>query len=136
MAEYSTRKKISSNEGYLRVLPKKKPKPEPEENKFMFRVLLLNGLNLNLQLEDAVEKMSIVEFVRTVGRKADPLGPQVYVEDAMGGRIEDGNIICNDPHNKPMMVALWDAILSHIEIGTSYAYKLVFLCARFVSTTL
>ena len=60
--------------------------------------------------------MTVIEFVRTVGRKAyknntkgvkkDPLGPQVYVEDAMGGRIEDGNIICNDSHNKPMMVSL------------------------------
>ena len=61
--------------------------------------------------------MMVVEFVRTVGRKADkknnakgvkkdPLGPQVYVEDEMGGRIEDGNIICNDSHNKPMLVAL------------------------------
>ena len=29
--------KKSSNEGYLGVLPKKKPKPEPEEKKFMFR---------------------------------------------------------------------------------------------------
>ena len=52
MEEYSTRRKRSSNEGYLGVLPKKKPKHEPEENKFMFRVLLLNGLNLTLQLED------------------------------------------------------------------------------------
>ena len=70
MEEYSTRRKISSNEGYLAVLPKKKPKPEPKENKFMFRVLLLNGLNLTLQLEDAIEKMSIAEFVRTVRRKS------------------------------------------------------------------
>ena len=70
MAESSTRRKISSNEGYLGVLPKKKPKPEPKENKFMFRVFLHNGLNLTLQLEDVVEKMSIAEFVRTVRRKA------------------------------------------------------------------
>ena len=72
MAESSTRRKRSSNEGYLGVLPKKKPKPtpEPEENKFMFRVLLVNGLNLTLQLEDVVEKMSVVEFVRTVRRKS------------------------------------------------------------------
>ena len=59
-------RKRSSNEGYLGVLPKKKPKLEPEENKSMFRVLLLNGLNLTLQLEDVVEKMSVAEFVRTV----------------------------------------------------------------------
>ena len=52
MEEYSTRRKISSNEGYLGVSPKKKPKLEPEENKFMFRVFLLNGLNLTRQLED------------------------------------------------------------------------------------
>ena len=71
MAEYSTRRKRSSNEGYLGVLHKKKRKHELEENKFMFRVLLLNGLNLTLQLEDVVEKMSITEFVRTVRRKAD-----------------------------------------------------------------
>ena len=45
--------------------------PEPEEKKFMFRVLLLNGLNLTLQLEDAVEKMSVTKFVRTVRRKAE-----------------------------------------------------------------
>ena len=51
------------------MLPKKKPKPEPEEKKFMFMVLLLNGLNLSLQLEDVVEKMSVEEFVRTVRRK-------------------------------------------------------------------
>ena len=51
------------------MLPKKKPKPEPEENKFMFRVLLHNGLNLTLQLEDAVEKMPVTEFVRIVRRK-------------------------------------------------------------------
>ena len=69
MAESSTRRKRSSNEGYLRVLPKKKPKPEPKENKFMFMVLLLNGLNLTLQLEDVIEKMSVVEFVRIVRRK-------------------------------------------------------------------
>ena len=48
MVESSTTRKRSSNEGYLGVLPKKKPKPKPEENKFMFRVLLLNGLNLTL----------------------------------------------------------------------------------------
>ena len=71
MKESSTRRKRSSNEGYLGVLPKKKPNPEPEENKFMFRVLLLNGLNLTLQLEDAVEKMSVAEFVRTVRRKVE-----------------------------------------------------------------
>ena len=59
MEEYSTKRKRSSNEGYLGVLPKKKPKLEPEENKFMFRVLLLNGLNLTLQLEDGVEKMPV-----------------------------------------------------------------------------
>ena len=69
MAEYSTRRKRSSNEGYLGVIPKKKPMPEPEENKFMFMVLLINGLNLTLQLEDAIEKMSGSEFVRTVRRK-------------------------------------------------------------------
>ena len=48
MEEYSTRRKIRNNEGYLGVLPKKKPKPEPKENKSMLRVLLLNGLNLTL----------------------------------------------------------------------------------------
>ena len=69
MEESSTRRKISSNQGYLRVLPKKKPNTEPEENKFMFRVLLLNGLNLTLLLEDVIEKMSVPEFVRTVRRK-------------------------------------------------------------------
>ena len=68
MAESSTRRKRSSNEGYLGVLPKKKPKPKPKENKFMFRVLLLNGVNLTLQLEDVVEKMSVIEFVRIVRR--------------------------------------------------------------------
>ena len=71
MVESSTRRKISSNEGYLGVLPKNKPKPEPKENKFMFRVFLLKGLNLNLQLEDSVEKMSVAEFVRIVRRKAE-----------------------------------------------------------------
>ena len=69
MAESSTRSKRSSNEGYLGVLPKEKPNPKPEENKFMFRDFLLNGLNLTLQLEDAVENMSVAEFVRTVRRK-------------------------------------------------------------------
>ena len=68
IAEYSTRMKRSSNEGYLGVLPKKKPKPEHEENKFMFRFFLLNGLNLTLQFEHAVEKMSVIEFGRTVRR--------------------------------------------------------------------
>jgi len=71
MEESSTMRKRSSNEGYLGVLPKKKPKPEPEENKFMFKVLLLNGLNLTLQLEDAVEKMSVAKFVMTVRRKGE-----------------------------------------------------------------
>ena len=66
MEEYSTRRKRSNNEGYLGVLPKKKPKHEIEENKFMFRFLLLNGLNLTLQLEDVVEKMSFAEFVRCI----------------------------------------------------------------------
>ena len=70
MEEYSTKRKRSSNKGYLGVLPKKKPKPEPRENKLMFRVLLLNGLNLTLQLEDVVEKMSVTEFVRTLSRKS------------------------------------------------------------------
>ena len=69
MADSSTGRKRSSNEGYLGVLPKKKPKPKPEENKFMFRVLLLNGLNLNLQLEDVVENISVAKFVRIVRRK-------------------------------------------------------------------
>ena len=59
MEKYSTKRKIRSNEDYLGVLPNKKPKPEPEEKKFMFRVLLHNGLNLTLQLEDAVENMSV-----------------------------------------------------------------------------
>ena len=53
------------------MLPKKKPKPELKEKKFMFRVFLLNGLNLTSQLEDAVEKMSVAEFVRIVRRKAE-----------------------------------------------------------------
>ena len=57
MEDSSTRGKRNSNEGYLGVIPKNKPNPEPEENKFMFRVFLLNGLNLTLQLEGAVEKM-------------------------------------------------------------------------------
>ena len=51
------------------MLPKKKPKLEPKEKKFMFKVLLLDGLKLTLQLEDAVEKMLVAEFVRTVRRK-------------------------------------------------------------------
>ena len=59
MEEYSIRRKISSNEGYLGLLPNNNPKPEPKENKFMIRVFLLNGLNLTLQLEDAIEKMSV-----------------------------------------------------------------------------
>ena len=50
MAEYSTRMKISGIEGYLGVIPKKKPKHELEENKFMFRDFLLNGLNLTPRL--------------------------------------------------------------------------------------
>ena len=66
MEESSTRRKRRNNEGYLVVFLKKKPKPEPEEKKFMFRVFLLNGLNLTLQLEDAIQKMSVVEFVRNV----------------------------------------------------------------------
>ena len=41
MVDSSTRRKRSNNEGYLGVLPKKKPKLEPEENKFMFKVFLL-----------------------------------------------------------------------------------------------
>ena len=41
------------------MLPKKKPKPELEENKFMFMVFLHNGVNLTLQLEDVIEKMSV-----------------------------------------------------------------------------
>ena len=69
MEESSTKRKRSSNEGYLGVLPKKKPKIEPEEKKIMFKVLLLNGLNLTLQLEEAVEKMLVAEFVRIVQRK-------------------------------------------------------------------
>ena len=69
MAESSTRRKRSNNEGYLGVISKKKPKLEPEENKFMFKVLLLNGLNLTLQLEDVIENLSVAEFVRTVRRK-------------------------------------------------------------------
>ena len=69
MVEYSTRRKRRSNEGYLGVFPKKKPKSKPEDNKFMFKVLLLNGLNLTLQLEDVVEKMLVAEFVRTIRRK-------------------------------------------------------------------
>ena len=52
MAGSSTRRKRSSNEGYLGVIPKKKPKPEPEENKFMSRFLLLNGLNLTPRLHE------------------------------------------------------------------------------------
>ena len=67
--ESSNKRKIKSNEGYLGVLSKKKPKHEPKENKFIFMVLLHNGLNLTLQLEDVIEKMSVVDFVRTVKRK-------------------------------------------------------------------
>ena len=52
MAESYTRRKRSSNEGYLGVLPKKQPKPEPEENKFMSSVFLLNGLNLTPRLHE------------------------------------------------------------------------------------
>ena len=52
MAESSTRIKSSNNEGYLGVLPKKKPKPKLEENKFMFRIFLLNGLNLTPRLHE------------------------------------------------------------------------------------
>ena len=70
MEESSTKRKISNNQGYLGLLPKKKLKLEPEEKKIMFRVLLLNGLNLTLQLEDAMENILVVEFVRTVRRKS------------------------------------------------------------------
>ena len=98
MEEYYTRRKRSSNEGYLRVLPKKKPKPEPEENKFMFMVLLLNGLNLTLQLEDVSWKdvsrrvckgcqEKIWEINIEKGLRKIHYGPQVYVEDAMGEQI-------------------------------------------------
>ena len=69
MEEYSIMRKRRSNEGYLGLLPKKKPKAEPQENKSMFRVLFHNGLNLTLQLEDVMEKMSFTEFVRTIRRK-------------------------------------------------------------------
>jgi len=69
MEESSTMRKRSNNEGYLGVLPKKKPKPKLEENKLMSRVLLLNGLNLTLQLEDFMENMLVAKFVRTVRRK-------------------------------------------------------------------
>ena len=55
--ESSTRWKISSNEGYPRVLRKNKTKPKPKKNKFMFRVLLLNGLNLTMQLEDVIHRV-------------------------------------------------------------------------------
>jgi hypothetical protein len=71
MAESSARKKRSNNEGYLGVPSKKKLKAEPEVNKFLFRVLLPNGLNLTLELENADEKMSVAEFVRTVRRQAE-----------------------------------------------------------------
>jgi len=71
----------------------------------MFRVLLPNGLNLTLELENASKDMTVADFARTVRRKVENeiteagsrkvhWGPQVYVEDAMGERIEDGNIIC------------------------------------------
>jgi hypothetical protein len=63
-------------------------------NKFLFRVLLPNGFNLILELENADEKMPVAEFVRTVRRQAEKegsqkihWGPQVYVENAMGERI-------------------------------------------------
>jgi len=86
-------------------------------NKFMFRVLLPNGLNLTLEFEDASEDMSVAEFVRTVRREAEieitekgsrkiHRGSQVYVEDAMGEQIEEGNIICQASRNKPMIIAL------------------------------
>ena len=52
MEKSSTRRKKSSNEGYLGVLPKNKPKLELEEDKFMFRVFLLNGLNLTPRLHE------------------------------------------------------------------------------------
>lgn len=125
MAESSARKKRSSNEGYLGVPSKKKLKAEPEVNKFLFRVLLPNGLNLTLELENADEKMSVAEFVRTVRRQAEkePLekgsrkihwGPQVYVENAMGERIEDGKIICQDSRNKTMIIALQDGGINSV----------------------
>jgi len=61
--------------------------------------------------------MPVADFVRTVRRKIENeiteagsrkihWGPQVHVEDAMGERIEDGNIICQASHNKPMIIAL------------------------------
>ena len=57
--------------GTLECFLRRNPRMNPEENKFMFKFLLLNGLNLNLQLEDSVEKISIAEFVRTVRKKAE-----------------------------------------------------------------
>ena len=63
MEESSTKRKRSSNEGCLGVLPKKKPKLEPKEKKFMFRVFLLNGLNLTPRLHEPwVRSKSAKEF--------------------------------------------------------------------------
>lgn len=125
MAESSTKKKRSNNEGYLGAVPRKKLKSEPEVNKYMFRVLLPNGLNLTLELENADETMSVAEFVRTVRRQAEKelvekgsrkihWGPQVYVEDAMGERIEDGKIIGQASRNKTMIVALQDGGINSV----------------------
>jgi len=40
----------------------------------LFRVLLPNGFNLILELENADEKMPVAEFVRTVRRQAEKEG--------------------------------------------------------------
>ena len=86
-------------------------------NKFLFKILLPDGHNLTLELENANEKMSVAEFVHIVRRQVEkePLenrfrkihwGPQVDIEDNGGKRIEDGKIICQDSHNKTMIRAL------------------------------
>eukprot|EP01018_Ginkgo_biloba_P022974 Gb_24292 [translate_table: standard] len=87
------------------------------DRKFTYRVLLPNGSNLVITLEEPDEEMAVADFIRTVKRKCDKeeiddgsrsikWGSQMYLEDTMGNRMQDGKVIPRGPSNKQIIIVL------------------------------
>eukprot|EP01018_Ginkgo_biloba_P022970 Gb_24282 [translate_table: standard] len=131
-----SRKRSSMDDGNVgairRKLEAEKKKKLEFHSKFTFRVLLPNGSNLLITFEDPDEELSVAGFTRIVKRKCDKeevdngsrsikWGSQMYLEDTMGNRIQDGKIIPKAANSKPIILVL-QVQSSHYFIVLGYEY--------------
>ncbi|XP_057848763.2 structural maintenance of chromosomes flexible hinge domain-containing protein GMI1 isoform X1 [Cryptomeria japonica] len=124
------RKRMDVEEGDAKFTRRKvEAETENVKKMYTFRVLLPNGSNLTLSLENPPEEMSVPDFIRSVQRKCiredkgklkckeeetenspRPIrwGTHVFLEDNMGNRIKNGKIIPLAEANKITTLILQD----------------------------